>query len=230
MAIMPATADGFPWRLVLALAWMQLASCFSFAVLFPFVPFMMVWLGVVEDVREPGFYTGFLISASQFARIFSAYPLGRWSDRTGRRPVLVLGLGGIIAGAISFGLAPTYGLAMAVCRPSSLHVLLCSLPAIAPVLVCLFTAPPCPCPPAVPPPSILLDHPFLCLPGPGAGRRDGLRLPDVQSDHLGGIATAPARQGLRGRRLGLGVRSPGTPSQVSPAHAKHFEMLIWRSG
>ena len=101
----------FPWRHACILAWCQFTSAFSFAVLFPFVPFMIVDLGLVDDARGSGLYTGFLISASQLGKILTAYCWGSWSDRHGRKRVMFVGLAGISVAMLGFGLAGSFNVA-----------------------------------------------------------------------------------------------------------------------
>ena len=101
----------FPWRDACILAWCQFTSAFSFTVLFPFVPFMIVDLGLVDDPRGSGLYTGFLISASQLGKILTAYCWGSWSDRHGRKRVMFVGLAGISVAMLAFGLADSFTVA-----------------------------------------------------------------------------------------------------------------------
>ena len=101
----------FPWKHAMILAWCQFTSAFSFAVLFPFVPFMIVDLGLVADSRSSGLYSGFLISASQLGKILTAYCWGSWSDRHGRKRVMYVGLAGISVAMLGFGLAGSFELA-----------------------------------------------------------------------------------------------------------------------
>jgi MFS family permease len=101
----------FPWRHACILAWCQFTSAFSFAVLFPFVPFMVVDLGLVDDPRGSGLYTGFLISASQLGKILTAYCWGSWSDTHGRKRVILVGLAGISLAMLAFGLAGSFKVA-----------------------------------------------------------------------------------------------------------------------
>jgi MFS family permease len=106
-------ARPFPWRHACILAWCQFTSAFSFAVLFPFVPFMIVDLGLVPDVSGSGLYSGFLISASQLGKILTAYCWGSWSDRHGRKRVMFVGLAGISVAMLGFGLAGSFEVACA---------------------------------------------------------------------------------------------------------------------
>ena len=113
MATTTAAAAGLPWRLVLALTLCQFISAFSFAVLFPFVPFMVVDLVRGPDVKEAGMYTGLLISASQLGKILTSFCWGLWSDRRGRKPVLAAGLLGISVGSLLFGVSGSFSMALA---------------------------------------------------------------------------------------------------------------------
>ena len=68
------------------------------------MPFLIVDLGLVADIRQPGLYSGLLISASQLGKILTAYHWGRWSDRHGRKKTILIGLLGISSGMVLFGL------------------------------------------------------------------------------------------------------------------------------
>lgn len=99
----------FPWARALILAWCQFTSAFSFVVLFPFVPIMIVDMGLVPDARTPGFYSGLLISASSLGQILTAFAWGSFSDNHGRKAVIYIGLAGISAAMLIFGLSSSGG-------------------------------------------------------------------------------------------------------------------------
>ena len=65
----------------------------------------LVDLGKATDLREPGFYAGYLVSANQVGRILTSVLWGRFSDKHGRKPVLLYGLGVTGLSALLFGLA-----------------------------------------------------------------------------------------------------------------------------
>jgi MFS family permease len=108
-----AAPPPFPWSIVLTLTLAQFTSAFSFTVLFPFVPFMIVDIvEAVDDVSSAGLYSGFLISASQLGKILTAWCWGCWSDHHGRKAVIRYGLIGISIGSLVFGLADSFFVAL----------------------------------------------------------------------------------------------------------------------
>jgi MFS family permease len=76
--------------------------------LFPFLPFMIVDLGMVSDPREPGVYSGYIGGAFMAGRIFTSFLWGRFSDVHGRKPVVVYAMISVTVFSILFGLSPTY--------------------------------------------------------------------------------------------------------------------------
>lgn len=53
---------------------------------------------------------GFLVASYSLMHVGLAAAWGRWSDRIGRRPVLLIGLAGSLAGAVVFAVADTFAL------------------------------------------------------------------------------------------------------------------------
>ena len=82
-------------------------------VLFPFVPFLVQDLGMVEDPRKPGYYAGYLTAAMQLGRLLTSVQWGRYSDRHGRKPVIQLGLVSTGVLALAFGLCNSFWVAVA---------------------------------------------------------------------------------------------------------------------
>ncbi len=52
---------------------------------------------------------GFLVASYSLMHVALAAAWGRWSDRIGRRPVLLIGLAGTLAGAVTFAVADSFG-------------------------------------------------------------------------------------------------------------------------
>ena len=79
----------------------------GFGITLPVLPFYVERLAQVEGATQQSV-------VMQVALLTAVYPLsqlvvapvwGRWSDRVGRRPVLLIGIGGYVAGQVLFGLA-----------------------------------------------------------------------------------------------------------------------------
>ena len=100
----------FPWRAIAILLACNLTEPIVMAVLFPMAPFMVGdW--VARD--EVGTWAGMLTSAYNFASVPAGIFWGRQSDRWGRRPCMVILLGGSAFSIIVFG-----------CSGSLLHAML----------------------------------------------------------------------------------------------------------
>jgi hypothetical protein len=59
-----ATSSSFPWLPVLSLSLISFSSAFSICYVFPIVPNLVLDFGMVTDAREPGFYAGYISSAT----------------------------------------------------------------------------------------------------------------------------------------------------------------------
>ena len=79
----------------------------GFGITLPVLPFYVERLAQAEGATQQSL-------VMQVALLTATYPLGqlvfapvwgRWSDRVGRRPVLLIGIGGYVAGQVLFGLA-----------------------------------------------------------------------------------------------------------------------------
>lgn len=64
-----------------------------------------------ED-RDTAFYAGLLVSAYAVAEALTAIGWGALSDRCGRKPVVLIGLGGVAISSLIFGLAKSYWVAL----------------------------------------------------------------------------------------------------------------------
>lgn len=61
---------------------------------------------------DTAFYAGLLVSAYAVAEALTAIGWGTLSDRYGRKPVVLFGLGGVAISSLIFGLAKTYWVAL----------------------------------------------------------------------------------------------------------------------
>ncbi|KXJ95686.1 major facilitator superfamily domain-containing protein [Microdochium bolleyi] len=71
---------------------------------------------LVRDLRgteqDAGFYAGLLVSAYAVAEAITAMGWGALSDRYGRKPIVLIGLGGVALSSLIFGLAQSYWVAL----------------------------------------------------------------------------------------------------------------------
>ena len=78
--------DTFPTAALATLSCAVLTSAVSISSLFPYVGFMVVDLGLVEDVNNAGDYAGTIASAMMFGRCISSVYWGQKADRVTRTP------------------------------------------------------------------------------------------------------------------------------------------------
>lgn len=64
------------------------------------------------DDTDASFYAGLLVSAYAVAEALTAIGWGALSDRYGRKPVVLFGLGGVAISSLIFGLATEYWVAL----------------------------------------------------------------------------------------------------------------------
>ncbi|KAK8075819.1 hypothetical protein PG997_010482, partial [Apiospora hydei] len=64
------------------------------------------------DARDAPFYAGLLVSAYAVAEALTAMGWGALSDRVGRKPVVLAGLGGVALSSLLFGLSTKYWVAL----------------------------------------------------------------------------------------------------------------------
>ena len=62
-------------------------------------------LKVTDDPSNIGLYSGSVDSIFALAQLFTTYQWGKLSDRIGRRPVLMMGLSGVVLSTTCFGLS-----------------------------------------------------------------------------------------------------------------------------
>ncbi|KAI1335856.1 major facilitator superfamily domain-containing protein [Xylariaceae sp. FL0016] len=64
------------------------------------------------DATDAAYYAGLLVSAYAVAEAITAFGWGALSDRVGRKPVVLFGLGGVALSSLIFGLAEKYWVAL----------------------------------------------------------------------------------------------------------------------
>lgn len=100
-----------PLHIGIPLCCILFAEPMIFSIIFPFIFFMVRSFGVAED--QVGRYAGWIAASFSMAQFVTSYPIGRLSDRWGRRPILLLGLAGNIVCVIGFGLSRSLAWAIA---------------------------------------------------------------------------------------------------------------------
>ena len=73
------------------LSYAYFCSALSIVTCYPYLPFMVVSLGLADHVDDAGFYSGLIGSAGQLGRVLSSYSWGRATDTIGRKPCMVIG-------------------------------------------------------------------------------------------------------------------------------------------
>ena len=89
-----------------------LASAISISSLFPYVGFMVIDLGLVDDENDAGEYAGFIGSAMMFGRFVSSVYWGQKADEVGRKPVLMIGIMSVVVFSVMFGMSRSFTTAM----------------------------------------------------------------------------------------------------------------------
>ncbi|KAJ3223537.1 hypothetical protein HDU81_009131 [Chytriomyces hyalinus] len=102
----PVQATPLPVNIITALSFVIVCEPLSLTVLFPFIYFMVRDFGISDD-KEVGFYVGFIASAFSLAQFCTSLCWGWISERTGRKPVLLIGLLGNAISLLLFGQAHT---------------------------------------------------------------------------------------------------------------------------
>ncbi|KAF8797889.1 MFS general substrate transporter [Phlegmacium glaucopus] len=77
----------------------------NFSQIFPYINQFLTDLHVTNDPSQIGFYSGVVESAFAFSQLLSIYPWGFFSDRYGRRPVVLVGVSGLTISTLLFGLS-----------------------------------------------------------------------------------------------------------------------------
>jgi len=132
----PSEADAkFPTVALGLVAIAMFTNAFSLTVLFPFIGVMVQQLGLTDDPRElgewschprlapackcdplwcfAGFYAGYIGAAFMVGRLCTSYLWGLYSDRYGRRPVMLVGMAGMVVFGVGFGLSFNFAWAIA---------------------------------------------------------------------------------------------------------------------
>ncbi|KIK66115.1 hypothetical protein GYMLUDRAFT_158193 [Collybiopsis luxurians FD-317 M1] len=99
-----------PWRQLSVLFWIQLAEPLSAMVIYPFINKMVNDLPITGgDEARMGYYAGLIESLFSIAQALTVLYWSRLSDRIGRKPVILIGLGGLTLSLGLFGISTTFG-------------------------------------------------------------------------------------------------------------------------
>ncbi|CEL55793.1 putative membrane protein YCR023C OS=Saccharomyces cerevisiae (strain ATCC 204508 / S288c) GN=YCR023C PE=1 SV=2 [Rhizoctonia solani AG-1 IB] len=104
----PVRQTPVPKLQLLSVCVSRIAEPFAYTQIFPYVN-QMVWdLGVTDDPKKVGFYSGMIDSSFAFAQLLTVYSYGALSDRVGRKPVVLMGTFGVAISAALFGLSNSF--------------------------------------------------------------------------------------------------------------------------
>ncbi|KAI3332219.1 MFS general substrate transporter [Xylariaceae sp. AK1471] len=101
----------FPTKQLTILAICRFSEPIAFNSILAYTYVMVKDLNGGED-RDTAFYAGLLVSAYAVAEALTAIGWGALSDRYGRKPVVLIGLGGVAISSLIFGLAEKYWVAL----------------------------------------------------------------------------------------------------------------------
>ncbi|KAF8574316.1 MFS general substrate transporter [Ramaria rubella] len=91
------------------LLYLQLAEPITGFVIFPFINQLIFEYGITDgDEKKVGYYAGTVSSLFFLTEMVCVYHWGRLSDKIGRRPVLMMGVIGLICSSVLFGISKTF--------------------------------------------------------------------------------------------------------------------------
>lgn len=103
----PAAPTPLPMGKFSILLMLNAVCPLAFELIYPFINAMIVEIGVTDDPERVGFYSGLVESVFSIMGFLMILPCGYLSDRFGRKPVILLGLGGLAVSMTCFGLSKT---------------------------------------------------------------------------------------------------------------------------
>ncbi|KAI2623683.1 major facilitator superfamily domain-containing protein [Xylaria nigripes] len=101
----------FPTKQLIILAICRFSEPIAFNSILAYTYEMVKDLNAGED-RDTAFYAGLLVSAYAVAEAITAIGWGALSDKYGRKPIVLFGLGGVAISCLIFGLAEKYWVAL----------------------------------------------------------------------------------------------------------------------
>ncbi|KAF9037054.1 major facilitator superfamily domain-containing protein [Panaeolus papilionaceus] len=98
-----------PWFQFSIVLFLQLAEPLTSQVIYPFAPQLIRDLGVTHgDESKVGYYVGVTQSVFFLTQAFTVLHWSRFSDRVGRKPIILTGLFGLSLSMFCFGMSTTY--------------------------------------------------------------------------------------------------------------------------
>ncbi|KAK4126177.1 MFS general substrate transporter [Parathielavia appendiculata] len=102
----------YPGKQLLILALCRICEPIAFMSIFPYIYHMVKDFNLTDDESQISFYAGMVTSAFTFAEFSTSVFWGRLSDKIGRKPVLLMGMGGTGLSVLIFGFAPNLPVAL----------------------------------------------------------------------------------------------------------------------
>ncbi|KAK8073088.1 hypothetical protein PG996_006436 [Apiospora saccharicola] len=102
----------FPTQQLTVLAICRFSEPIAFNSILAYTYEMVKDLDGAGSARDAPFYAGLLVSAYAVAEALTAMGWGALSDRVGRKPVVLVGLGGVALSSLLFGLSTNYWVAL----------------------------------------------------------------------------------------------------------------------
>ncbi|KAL1842876.1 hypothetical protein VTJ49DRAFT_3893 [Mycothermus thermophilus] len=108
----PRELPPYPAQQLLVLALCRICEPIAFMSIFPYIYHMVKDFNLTQDESQISFYAGMVTSAFTFAEFSTSVFWGRLSDKIGRKPVLLMGMGGTGLSVLIFGFAPNLQVAL----------------------------------------------------------------------------------------------------------------------
>jgi MFS family permease len=105
--------DPFPYREVGVICCINMLNSASYLMTYPMLSFMIMSFDSSLRAEEVGYYSGVAEGSFHVGSIVGSLVWGHLSDVYGRRPALLAGLVGTILATLAFGVAPSFGAAVA---------------------------------------------------------------------------------------------------------------------
>lgn len=103
----------FPWMAMSSICVGMLAHSVVFTSPLPYVAFMVVDFGMVDNLDEAGYSAGWITGAFMIGRTIAGIPWGIASDTWGRRPCLLLSMLNVAVFGVLFGFSTNFTMAIA---------------------------------------------------------------------------------------------------------------------